>query len=163
MCFQVFRSSLEITSPDAFNLYGFIEVLKAICHLEILYCLSFTFSLMCSQVCWDRASGRNCRVGLLRWPPVPACRVHDLEGASPSAPPPPRWSRAPPLYHLFKLSKRHQDDIGTGVKDDGARSHPVFDLKWQNVKHRDMHDLDFVQSLARPPLTLLFTKSSYLL
>ena len=69
MCFQVFRSSLEITSPDAFNLYGFMLVLKAILSpWNSECCLNFTSSLMCNQVCWDRAIGRNCRVGLLSWP-----------------------------------------------------------------------------------------------
>ena len=104
ICFQVFGSSLEMTSPDAFNLYGFMEVLKAILspwnNNESR--LTFTSSLMCSQVCWDRASGRNCWVGLLSWPPVPARRVHDLEGAGPSTPPPPRWSQAPPLHQFIQ-------------------------------------------------------------
>ena len=54
-----------------------------------------------------------------------------------------------PYINLFKLSKWQQDDIKVGVEDDGVKSHPLFDLKWQNVQHRNKHILDFVQSLAK--------------
>ena len=45
-----------------------------------------------------------------------------------------RWSQVPPFYLFIQdLAKDTWMTQGLGVKDDDVKSHPLSDLKWQNV------------------------------